>query len=310
MPRLPFLVPLLLFFLFAPAARAAETGCPDDALGVARTVAVGAPGGLQIGLKTYPQTLALADHEVVLTFDDGPVPATTAKVLAALAKQCVKATFFLIGRNAAANPGLVKREIAEGHMIGHHSFSHPDRTLRRMSDSAARADIDKGFAADDIAAYGSAADAPKVRFFRFPGFADTPALVDWLSGRNIAVFGADLWASDWLDMTPAAELALVLARFEQERRGILLLHDSKAATAAMLPELLSALKTRGYKIVHLVPGDATPATRSAPDGWTSETEKIIADVFAREKARSVAKKANTRTIAPAPDSAAPHAATP
>jgi len=299
-----------MFLLFAPMAWAAETGCPNDALGVARTIAVGAPGGLQIGLKTYPQTLDLADHEVVLTFDDGPVPATTAKVLAALAKQCVKATFFLIGRNAAANPDLVKRERAAGHTIGHHSFSHPDRTLRRMSDSAARADIDKGFAADDIAAYGSAADAPKVRFFRFPGFADTPALVDWLSHRDIAVFGADLWASDWRDMTPAAELALVLARLEQDKRGILLLHDSKAATAAMLPDLLNQLKTRGYKIVHLVPGDATPAMRHAPEGWTSETEKIIADVFARETSRSVARKSNARKTAPAPESGTPHAVMP
>ncbi len=88
---------------------------------------LGTQGGFAIGLKTYPQTLALADHEVVLTFDDGPA-ATTPLVLNALARECVHATFFLIGRNAAARPALVKRqELADGHTIGHHTFSHPGR---------------------------------------------------------------------------------------------------------------------------------------------------------------------------------------
>ena len=261
----------------APAAAA----CPPEALGVARTLEVGTSGGLQVGLKTYPRSLALDDREIVLTFDDGPAPQTTPKVLDALAKECVKATFFLVGRNAEASPALVKREIAEGHTVAHHTFSHPAATLRNLSESAAQEEILRGFEADDKAAHGTASGAPKVRFFRFPGFADTPALVAWLSAKNIAVFGADFWASDWAAMTPQAELALILARLDKEKRGILLLHDTKEQTAAMLPDLLQELKKRGYRIVNIVQGTNPAPTRAAPEGWTSATEKIIAEVFAK-----------------------------
>jgi peptidoglycan-N-acetylglucosamine deacetylase len=256
-------------------ARRKPPACPPDALGTARTLEIGAPGGLTLGLKSYPQTLDLADHEIVLTFDDGPLPATTPAVLDALAQQCVKATFFLIGRNAEAAPELVKRELAEGHTVGHHTFSHPGATLRGLADTAARQDIEKGFEADDKAAYGTTGTAPKVPFFRFPGFADTPELVAWLGQRNVAIFGADLWASDWITMSPEAELNLVLSRLEAEKRGILLLHDIRRQTVIMLPELLIELKRRGFKIVHLVPGPERPALRKAPTSWISETEAVI-----------------------------------
>jgi peptidoglycan-N-acetylglucosamine deacetylase len=263
----------------APAA----TACAPEALGVSRTLEVGTRGGLQVGLKTYPQSVALDDHEIVLTFDDGPAAETTPKVLDALAKECVKATFFLVGRNAEALPSLVKREIAEGHTVGHHTFSHPAATLRNLSEGAAQEEILRGFEADDKAAYGTASGAPKVPFFRFPGFADTPALVAWLSAKDIAVFGADLWVSDWITMTPKSELALTLSRIEKEQRGILLLHDTKQQTAAMLPDLLQELKKRGYKIVNVVPGTHPAPTRAAPEGWTSATDRIIAEVFAKAR---------------------------
>ncbi len=266
--------------MIASAAVRAEP-CPPDALGVSRILEIGTSGGLQIGLKTYPQTLALADHEIVLTFDDGPAPATTPKVLDSLAKECVKATFFLVGHNSEAFPELVKREVAEGHTVAHHTFSHPEVTMRGLTASAARADILRGIQADDIAAYGAPGTAPKVPFFRFPGFADTPELVKWLAGQNIAVFGADLWASDWTLMTAEAERDLVLERLDKEGRGIVLFHDIKQQTADMLPAFMQELKKRGYKIVHIVPGTAPPPLRSAPAGWTSATEKIITEVFAR-----------------------------
>ncbi|PZR80759.1 MAG: polysaccharide deacetylase [Hyphomicrobiales bacterium] len=276
-------------FFVAPVAAA----CPPEALGVARTLEVGTSGGLQVGLKTYPRTLALDDREIVLTFDDGPAPQTTPRILDTLAAECVKAVFFLVGSNAEAMPALVKREVAEGHTVAHHTFSHPAATLRQLSEKAAQEEIRRGFEADDRAAYGTAGGAPKMRFFRFPGFADTPELVAWLSAQNIAVFGADVWASDWVTMTPEAELALILSRLEKEKRGILLLHDTKQQTAAMLPELLQELKKRRYKMVALAPSaDPTP-TRAAPEGWTSATEKIIADVFAKAragKARGPAKE--------------------
>ncbi|MGY4428697.1 peptidoglycan/xylan/chitin deacetylase (PgdA/CDA1 family) [Bradyrhizobium sp. F1.13.1] len=79
--------------------------CPrKDALGTSRILSVDAKTTLRVGLKSFPQTLPLADHEVVLTFDDGPHPPTTSKVLAALAQECVRATFFLIGLHASEHP--------------------------------------------------------------------------------------------------------------------------------------------------------------------------------------------------------------
>ena len=89
---------------FVAAAEAAE--CPrKDALGTSRVLAVDAATYPRVGLKSFPQTLPLDDHEVVLTFDDGPWPGTTPKVLAALAHECVRATFFLIGKPASEHPG-------------------------------------------------------------------------------------------------------------------------------------------------------------------------------------------------------------
>jgi len=267
------LLATLFFGLALPKLAAA---CAPDALGTSRVLPVGTMGGLQLGLKTYPQSLQLADHEVVLTFDDGPIPGTTDRVLDALEKECVKATFFVIGRNAEAHPALLRREYQAGETIGHHSYSHPARTLRFLSDAAARADIDRGFAAVDRILFGTAGPEPKVPFFRFPGFADTPALVTWLSSRNIAVFGADFWAFDWLEMTPEQELQIVLRKLDQEKHGILLLHDARRSTSLMLPALLTELKKRGFKIVHLVPGGDKPQLEAAPAGWSSETEAVIA----------------------------------
>jgi peptidoglycan/xylan/chitin deacetylase (PgdA/CDA1 family) len=246
-------------FLAGHADSAAAAACPGnaDALGTARSLAVDAASTPRVGLKQFPQTLPLARKEVVLTFDDGPWPGTSARVLDALARECIKATFFLIGRNAAANPALVRREAAEGHTVAYHTFAHP--LLNRMSLAAAEAEIDRGFAAVDAALGENASAAPGdkpgagTRFFRFPGFASSPALLQRLQQRNIVVFGADLWASDWNPMAPDQELRLVLSRLEAVGRGIVLFHDTKAQTAAMLPAFLRALKSRGYSVVQTVP---------------------------------------------------------
>ena len=250
-----------------------------------RTVAISTDKPVHLGLKTYPTTLDLHDHEVVLTFDDGPSPATTPAVLEALRHECVKATFFLIGRNAAANPALVRKEIAEGQTLGHHSMTHPSVTLRGLDEHSGEANINEGFAADETAAYGDvAAGAPRVPFFRFPGFADTKHLLDVLDGRHIAVFGADLWAADWLPMTPDVERKRLLDRLERSphHAGIILLHDTKQSTAKMLPAFLRDLRARNYKVVDVVPagqGGEPAQIREAPKGWTSETEAIIAHVW-------------------------------
>jgi peptidoglycan/xylan/chitin deacetylase (PgdA/CDA1 family) len=175
-------------------------------------------------------------------------------VLDALRHECVKATFFLLGRNAADHPELARREVAEGHTVAHHTFSHP--LLARLPFAAAEAEIDRGIGAVETAAIGHTGPVPATPFFRFPGFASSPALLDRLQQRGIVVFGADLGASDWNPMTPATELALVMSRLNATGGGILLFHDTKAQTAAMLPALLRELKRQGYRVVHTVPAGA------------------------------------------------------
>jgi peptidoglycan/xylan/chitin deacetylase (PgdA/CDA1 family) len=245
------------------------------ALGTSRTLSIGAGGGLQIGLKTYPRTLDLADGEIVLTLDDGPLPGPTSRVLDVLKAEGVRASFFLIGRNAAASPELVRRMVGEGHTVAHHSQTHP-WTLRRMPDEAARRDIEAGFRTVEQIAHGSAGGALRVPFFRYPGFADTPALNTWLAGQGVTVFGTDLWGSDWSPMSPERQLSLLMGRLNRARRGIVLLHDVVGQTAAMMPAFLAALRAGGYRIVHAQPGVLRPALREAPAGWTPETERIIA----------------------------------
>src|ERR1700761_2597002 len=118
---------LLVSAAIVGTAQAATTDCPrKDALGTSRVIAVDAATYPRVGLKSFPQSLPLRDKEVVLTFDDGPWPPTTKKVLATLAQECVHATFFLIGKPASEHPDIVKLIEAGGHTIGHHSWSHPN----------------------------------------------------------------------------------------------------------------------------------------------------------------------------------------
>lgn len=235
------------------ASSASGEPCPGnpDALGTARVIAVDAATTPRLGRKQFPSSLPLRDKELVLTFDDGPWPGTTPRVLDILKHECVRATFFLLGRNAQASPQIARRTLAEGHSIGHHTFSHP--LLNRMPLQKAEAEIDRGIAAVELALYGVHRAAPTTPFFRFPGFVDSQPLLDRLAQRGLVVFGADVWASDWLPMTPAAQLELILARIAKVGHGIVLFHDTKAQTAQMLGPFLRELKRRGYSIVHVVP---------------------------------------------------------
>jgi peptidoglycan/xylan/chitin deacetylase (PgdA/CDA1 family) len=246
----PALGAALLMLVLAAAAAADCPGNPA-ALGTARVLTVDPAETPAVGRKHFPATLPLQPKEVVLTFDDGPWPGTTDAVLAALRHECVRATFFMLGRNATAHPALARKVLAEGHTIGHHTYSHP--LLNRMSLPRAEAEIDRGIAAVEQAVYGMSGREPKTPFFRFPGFASNAATLDLLARRHIAVFGADLWASDWNRMRPDFERALVLKRLAQTGGGIVLLHDTQAQTAKMLPEFLRDLRRQGYRVVHVVP---------------------------------------------------------
>ena len=241
--------------LAAGRAAALAADCPrKGTLGTSRILSVDPVSNPRVGLKNFPQTLPLEDREVVLTFDDGPWPPTTPRVLAALAQECVRATFFLIGKPASEHPALVRRIAAEGHTIGHHTWLH--RSLMQIPASETREEIDRGIAADEMALHGVATTTPSTPFFRFPGFETTPATLDLLQSRGIAVFGADLWANDWNPITPSHELKLLIDRLKVAGKGIILLHDPKEHTAAMLPAFLRHLREHHYRVVHLVPAAA------------------------------------------------------
>jgi len=247
-------------------ATAQAADCPRQdtlgtTLGTSRILEVDAATTPRVGLKSFPQTLPLQDHEVVLTFDDGPWPPTTTRVLAALAHECVRATFFLIGKPASEHPDLVRRIAAEGHTIGHHTWLH--RNLSKIKPGETTEEIDHGISAVEMALHGLATTTPSTPFFRFPGFESTPATLDLLQSRGIVVFGADFWASDWNRMTPRQELKLITDRLKVARKGIILFHDSKAQTAAMLPAFLRYLKDNHYHVVHVIAAPPAVEPKSA-----------------------------------------------
>jgi peptidoglycan-N-acetylglucosamine deacetylase len=236
------------FNMVAAAALAAET-CrdPDQALGVARIVEIDAANGPVFGSITSQlrEKRFLEPKEVVLTFDDGPMPGVTRQILDTLDRFCTKATFFSVGRMALAYPALVRDVLDRGHTLGTHTWSHP-LNLPRLGLDRARDQIDAGFAAVTLAA-----GRPVAPFFRFPGLSDSGALLTHLRQRGVAAFTVDVVSNDSYISDPTRLIARTLERTEAEQGGILLFHDIKVATARALPTLLSALKTRGYRVVHL-----------------------------------------------------------
>lgn len=243
----------LAVLVWGTVAQAAD--CPrKGTLGTSRVMTIDPVVWPRIGRRDFAQSLPLTDHEVVLTFDDGPWPATTPRVLRTLARECVLATFFLIGKPASEFAGLVRRAAAEGHSIGHHTWTH--FSLRQMPYADAVEEIDHGIAAVEMAQHGIETTTPSTPFFRFPGFESTQATLDLLQSRGISVFSTDLLANDWVRMTPRQELNLLVKRLKLVNRGIILLHDSQPSTAIMLPSLLHYLKKHNYRVVHLVPANA------------------------------------------------------
>ena len=250
-----------LAFLMAPvsispvwAATAHAAPCPrPGTLGTSRILPVDVSTTPRVGLQSCPETLPLADHEVVLTFDDGPYPPTTSRVLTALARECVRATFFLIGEHVAEHPNIVRRIAAEGHTVATHTWSHPN--IMQIKHEEAVGQIDHGISALETVLHGTASTTPTTPFFRFPGFQSTPETLDLLQSRGIVVFGADFWASDWNKMTPKQELKLITDRLEAAGKRIILFHDTKNHTAAMMPAFLRYLRDNGYHVVHVKPAE-------------------------------------------------------
>src|SRR6187399_2317982 len=243
--------------LCASAAGASAGQCPGnpDALGTSRTIVVDPREHIRIGTMDYAETLPLFDREVVLTFDDGPIPPYTGKILDILAAECVKATYFMVGTMAKEYPSLVRRVYDAGHTVGTHSMSHPFR-FRALSVERGNAQIDNGIAAT-AAALG---DPNKVApFFRFPGFGHTPAAHEHAAEQGLMVWGADVPADDWHKLGPREVARRAVQRLEYKGKGILLLHDIHQRTVDALPLILKELKERGFRVVHVVPANAERA---------------------------------------------------
>jgi peptidoglycan-N-acetylglucosamine deacetylase len=267
-------------FLAAAPARAQTQNCPGNpnALGTSRVLVVGPGEYTRLGTMQYPQTLPLADKEVVLTFDDGPLPPYSNQILDILTAQCVKATYFIVGEMARAFPNVVRREYQAGYTIGTHSQDHPLR-FEKLSGEKLRHEIDDGIASVS-AALGDANDlAP---FFRIPGLGRSDEIEHQLALRSLVVFSADVVADDWhRRIKPAEIIKRAMGRLEKRGKGILLLHDIHKVTVTALPGLLTELKNHGFHIVQVVPPTpAAPETVGGPKAWTLASampEEIIID---------------------------------
>ena len=137
---------IALSLLACVSAPALAESCPGnpDAIGTSRTITVDPAALPLIGTMQYKNTLPLDDHEVVITFDDGPIPPYSTHVLDTLKENCVKATYFLVGEMAREHPWLVRRIYNEGHTIGTHSETHP-LALDRKAMPRIEHEIDAGF---------------------------------------------------------------------------------------------------------------------------------------------------------------------
>ena len=233
----------------ASAQDACTTARSDPTkLGVARTIAIDPATGPVIGqmTKLTHEHWFLAPKEVILTFDDGPLPWITRSILATLARHCTRATFFSVGKMALAYPVVLREELAQGHTVGTHTWSHP-LNLKRLKPAAAEEEMERGFAA-----VSAAAGQPIAAMFRFPGLSDSPAMVAHLAERHVATVTVDVVSNDSFINDPARLTRETLAKIDASRGGIILFHDIKATTAKALPGILDALAARGYSVVHMV----------------------------------------------------------
>jgi len=288
---------IVLCCLVGGMSPALASSCPGNpnAIGTSRTVTVDPAALPRIGVMQYRTSLPLNDHEVVITFDDGPLPPYSNRILDILANDCVKASYFLVGRMATAYPGLVRRIYNDGHTIGTHSQNHP-LTFNQMALPRIEREVGQGFASVQQAAGDPRAVAP---FFRIPGLLRSKPVENYLASQSIAVWSADEVADDWhRHITPSQIVHRAISRVEARgHRGVLLLHDIHPATVMALPTLLRELKTHGYSIVQAVPAGERP--NSVPEtgepmvaenaGWprvlppSTETPVKVAVVRHRKK---------------------------
>jgi peptidoglycan/xylan/chitin deacetylase (PgdA/CDA1 family) len=248
------------------AQKASAADCPGhpDAIGTSRTIVVDPRQYPIIGTMQYGKTLPLKDREVVLTFDDGPLPKYSNQILDILAAHCAKATFFLVGRQASDNPEGVRKVRDAGHTVATHTQNHPTG-MDRLPLDRSRQEIEQGIASVTAALADGTAPAP---FVRMPGLRTNDGIEEFARAKGLQVWSADFPADDWRDVSATRVFELAMKRLHANGKGILLLHDIQPRTVAALPRILHELKVRGYRIVHVVPaGPGRPATPTEPQQW-------------------------------------------
>ncbi|HVZ87293.1 MAG TPA: polysaccharide deacetylase family protein [Polyangia bacterium] len=194
---------------------------------------------------------------IALTFDDGPHPTRTARVLKILADAGIKATFFEIGRNAAAHPEVSRQVLAAGHTVGSHTFSHPN--MSQLTEPHAESEVDSGDASVSLALGLKPGQVP---FFRFPYGAKTSAEQTFVQKRGNTTFFWNMDSNDWRIRDPHQLFVNVLAELDRAKHGIILFHDIHEQTVIVLPHVLAELRARHLKTVVFVaapPGTGTPS---------------------------------------------------
>ena len=230
----------------AMPAFAAECPGNPNALGTSRVVSINTQGGPGFGFQHYKFYDFLKPGEVVLTFDDGPLPTHTVTILKALKEHCVRATFFPVGKLAVGYPQILKQVANDGHTVGSHTWGHPNIAAKKMTFDKAKDEIE-----DAISAVKLALGEPGAPFFRYPYLRDTEETIKYLGKRNIAVFSTDLDSFDFKGGRPSAMISRVMRNLKKRGKGILLFHDIQSVTARAMPDLLKKLKEGGFRIVHL-----------------------------------------------------------
>lgn len=241
--------------LAVPVALAEECQGNKNALGVTRTLKLDTSSGPRYGKVQYKENEPLRDKEVVLTFDDGPLRPYTREVLKALKAHCTKATFFMVGRMAVVDPGMVREVAAAGHTVAVHTWSH--RNLKSISPARAAGEIELG-----VSALQKALGRPVAPFFRFPYLADPNAIIGYLKSRGVATFSIDVDSYDFRTSSGDKMRRTVMQQLASRGRGIILMHDIQRSTAKGIRGLLDDLARGGFKVVHL---EAVGTFKTRPD---------------------------------------------
>ncbi|WP_406347187.1 bifunctional polysaccharide deacetylase/glycosyltransferase family 2 protein [Streptomyces sp. NBC_00648] len=212
-----------------------------------------------------PTSLDIPKHKLVLTFDDGPDPTWTPKVLDQLKKYHAHGVFFVTGANAARYPDLVKRMVDEGHEVGLHTFNHPDLSYQ------SHARIDWELAQNQLALEGAA--GIRTSLFRPPysSFADAIDDQNWpvikyVGSRGYITALDSTDSEDW--QRPGIKTIIKNATPKHGKGAIVLMHDSggdRSQTVAALDTFLPQLQGKGYTFVNLTealnaPSAHTPVT--------------------------------------------------